>query len=136
MRGLFGLGLALCLLLAFGGTAAAQTAGSCPVGQYRAEYFANRTLSGSPASAGCEGSIDNDWGGAPAGKGVAADNFSVRRRGRHLHLQRAGRRRGGRRCGREALVDGCERSAVAKGACQRVFGTLPPGSTLSSGAEC
>ncbi len=60
MRGLFGLGLALCLLLAFGGTAAAQTAGSCPVGQYRAEYFANRTLSGSPASAGCEGSIHND----------------------------------------------------------------------------
>jgi glucose/arabinose dehydrogenase len=51
---------------------------SCSVGQYRAEYFSNKTLTGSPSSILCEGSpLAHDWGGgAPAGLGP--DNFSAR----------------------------------------------------------
>ena len=51
---------------------------TCPAGQFRAEYFANRTLAGTPALVRCEAAIDNDWGtGAPA-PGIPADDFSVR----------------------------------------------------------
>jgi RHS repeat-associated protein len=55
-------------------------AGSCPLDQYKASYFANQTLSGTPSGERCEGAIDNDWGtaGGPSGVGVGADNFSVR----------------------------------------------------------
>ncbi len=56
---------------------------SCPAGQYRAEYFPNRTLSGSAATILCETApLTRYWGnGAPAGMGVAADDFSARWRG-------------------------------------------------------
>lgn len=58
------------------------TAADCPVGQYLAEYYANRTFSGSPVVRRCEATIDNYWGvGAPAG--VAVDGFSVRWTGQH-----------------------------------------------------
>ncbi|MGQ9768894.1 MAG: PA14 domain-containing protein, partial [Anaerolineae bacterium] len=52
-------------------------------GQYRAEYFANPNLSGSPALVRCEGwPIRHDWGsGSPAG-GVPGDGFSARWSGR------------------------------------------------------
>ena len=47
--------------------------------QYKAEYFNNRTLSGTPVVTRCENwPIKYDWGnGSPVG-GVASDNFSVR----------------------------------------------------------
>jgi hypothetical protein len=52
------------------------------VGQYRAEYYNNRTLSGSPAFTRCENSINYDWGTGSPGTGVGVDNFSVRWTGR------------------------------------------------------
>jgi glucose/arabinose dehydrogenase len=57
---------------------------SCPAGRYKAEYFPNRTLSGSPATVVCETApLARHWGkGAPAGMGVAADDFSARWTGR------------------------------------------------------
>ena len=53
---------------------------SCPAGQYRAQYFPNRTLSGTPTSTVCEAApLARNWGaGAPAGAGVRADDFSAR----------------------------------------------------------
>ncbi|BCX03838.1 MAG: hypothetical protein KatS3mg053_1776 [Candidatus Roseilinea sp.] len=50
----------------------------CP-GQYRAEYFANRDLSGSPVLVRCEGwPIRHDWSGGSPGSGVPDDGFSAR----------------------------------------------------------
>ena len=50
---------------------------TCPAGQYRAEYFPNTTLAGSPTVTACEATLDHQWGsGGPAG--VGADNFSAR----------------------------------------------------------
>jgi glucose/arabinose dehydrogenase len=55
------------------------TVASCPTGQYRASYFANRTLTGTPAAVRCETAINNNWGsGSPPGTGVGPNNFSVR----------------------------------------------------------
>ncbi len=54
----------------------------CP-GQYRAEYFANRDLSGSPVLVRCEGwPIRHDWAGGSPGSGVPDDSFSARWSGR------------------------------------------------------
>ncbi len=50
---------------------------SCP-NQYKAEYFNNKTLSGSPTYVRCEGSINYDWGSGGPGNGIGNDNFSVR----------------------------------------------------------
>jgi hypothetical protein len=51
---------------------------SCP-GQYKAEYFSNRTLSGTPTFTRCEGwPISRNWGTGGPGNGVPNDNFSVR----------------------------------------------------------
>jgi glucose/arabinose dehydrogenase len=51
----------------------------CPSGQWRASYFANRTLAGTPAGERCEAALDNSWGsGGPTGVGVGTDNFSAR----------------------------------------------------------
>jgi hypothetical protein len=56
----------------------------CPVGQYTAQYYANRTLNGNPTTTRCETSINNNWGTAgPSGVGVGVDSFSVRWTGRH-----------------------------------------------------
>jgi glucose/arabinose dehydrogenase len=56
----------------------------CPVGQFRAEYFNNRSLSGTPSRVRCEPApINYDWGsGAPPGTGLGPDEFSVRWTGR------------------------------------------------------
>jgi glucose/arabinose dehydrogenase len=65
-------------------TATAYTAtygevAGCPIGQFRASYFANRTLSGTPATVRCETGLNNSWGtGGPPGTGVGPDNFSAR----------------------------------------------------------
>jgi hypothetical protein len=52
---------------------------TCAPGQFRAEYFNNRTLSGTPVLVRCESApLTHDWGhGSPASE-VNADNFSVR----------------------------------------------------------
>jgi glucose/arabinose dehydrogenase len=55
----------------------------CPVGQYRAEYFNNRTLSGEPVLVRCVvAPVDHNWGNGSPAPGVATDNFSIRWRGR------------------------------------------------------
>ncbi|MBN8226600.1 PQQ-dependent sugar dehydrogenase [Corallococcus macrosporus] len=55
----------------------------CPPGQYRAEYFGNRDLEGSPARVRCESApLENFWGtGSPVPE-VGPDDFSVRWTGR------------------------------------------------------
>jgi hypothetical protein len=51
---------------------------TCPIGQFRAEYFNNRTLQGNPVFVRCETSIDHNWGTGGPGNGVPNDRFSVR----------------------------------------------------------
>ena len=65
---------------ATGGTYTANF--SCAVGEYRAEYFANRTLTGTPLFTRCETAINNNWGTGGPGNGIPNDNFSVRWTGR------------------------------------------------------
>jgi hypothetical protein len=63
------------------GTAATyqQIPAGCASSQWRASYFANRTLSGTPAGERCEAAVDYNWGSAgPTGVGVGTDNFSAR----------------------------------------------------------
>jgi hypothetical protein len=55
---------------------------ACPTGEWKAEYFTNLTLTGSPAVTRCEQAIDNGWGTGSPVAGVGADNFSVRWSGR------------------------------------------------------
>jgi PKD repeat protein len=51
----------------------------CSSGQWKASYYANQTLSGTPVTERCETAVDNDWGGgSPSGAGVGPDSFSVR----------------------------------------------------------
>jgi PKD repeat protein len=61
-------------------------AGACPAGQWRAEYFTNRTLSGSPALTRCELAIDYSWGTGSPATGIGTNNFSVRWTGRFSFL--------------------------------------------------
>jgi hypothetical protein len=57
----------------------AATPSSCPTGQYRASYFPNRTLTGTPTTVRCETAVNYNWGsGSPPGTGVGPNNFSVR----------------------------------------------------------
>lgn len=71
-----------------GGGAVAQfrwerVSSSCSIGQYRAEYYNNRALRGSPTFVRCENPpINYDWGSGGPGHGVGNDNFSVRWTGR------------------------------------------------------
>lgn len=51
---------------------------TCSTGQFKAEYFNNRSLSGSPVYSRCENSISHNWGNSGPGNGVNSDNFSVR----------------------------------------------------------
>jgi hypothetical protein len=54
---------------------------TCPV--YRAAYYDNRNLSGSPKFIQCEDwPINHDWGSGGPGNGVGNDNFSARWTGR------------------------------------------------------
>jgi N-acetylmuramoyl-L-alanine amidase len=62
-----------------------QTVNSCgniPAGQYCAEYYNSRDLSGAPVLVRNEGNINYDWGNGSPGSGVNNDNFSARWRGR------------------------------------------------------
>jgi chitodextrinase len=51
---------------------------TCPTGQFRGEYFANATLTGSPARAVCEPKVDFDWALNGPGAPLPSDKFSVR----------------------------------------------------------
>ncbi|MFN8484289.1 MAG: PA14 domain-containing protein [Anaerolineae bacterium] len=56
---------------------------SCPSGQYKAEYYNNKTLSGTPILTRCESApINYDWVGGGPGNGVNNNSFSVRWTGR------------------------------------------------------
>jgi len=50
---------------------------ACPIGQFRSEYYNNRSLSGSPTFTKCESDVNYDWGWGGPGNGVSDDNFSV-----------------------------------------------------------
>jgi hypothetical protein len=57
----------------------AATTVNCSSDQYKAEYFNNRHLSGSPTLTRCESwPINHDWGSGGPGGGVGTDNFSAR----------------------------------------------------------
>ena len=56
----------------FGGSAV-----TCPAGSFRAEFFANTSLSGAPVMTRCESSVNVSWGSGSPGAGLY-DNFSVR----------------------------------------------------------
>ena len=55
---------------------------ACTTGQYRAEYYNNTGLTGTPAFTRCESGIAYDWGTGGPGNGIGNDNFSVRWTGR------------------------------------------------------
>lgn len=56
-----------------------KTTGLTCTNQYKAEYFNNVTLSGSPTFSRCESwPLNANWGSGGPGNGVGADNFSVR----------------------------------------------------------
>ena len=50
----------------------------CTTGQFYAEYFANRTLTGASAFTRCEATIANTWGAGGPGNGLPNDSFSIR----------------------------------------------------------
>jgi hypothetical protein len=53
---------------------------SCPAGQYRAEYYPNRTLTAPASTVWCEAAPLARWmgSGGPTGTGVGVDDFSAR----------------------------------------------------------
>jgi hypothetical protein len=51
---------------------------ACARGQWLAQYFNNKTLSGAPVRSQCEAVIDHAWGWHAPPSGVAGDGFSVR----------------------------------------------------------
>ena len=56
----------------------------CPDNEFKAEYFSNKTLSGSPTFSQCEATIDHDWpNGTGPGNGVGNNYFSTRFTGNH-----------------------------------------------------
>jgi uncharacterized repeat protein (TIGR01451 family) len=56
----------------------AQPPPTCQTGQFQADYFSNRDLTGSSALTRCENAINNDWGQGGPGAPVPVDNFSAR----------------------------------------------------------
>ncbi len=55
----------------------------CPVGQFRAQYYNNLTLSGNPVLTRCEAyPLNYNWGNGGPGSGVNTNNFSARWQGR------------------------------------------------------
>ena len=59
--------------------------GACPAGQFYAEYYNNRNLTGTPVFTRCEAApINYDWGTGGPGNGIGVDDFSVRWSGQFL----------------------------------------------------
>jgi PKD repeat protein len=54
----------------------------CAPGRWIADYFNNRTLSGTPAFGRCDAAVNFDWGAGRPGKGISTNNFSARWIGR------------------------------------------------------
>jgi glucose/arabinose dehydrogenase len=53
--------------------------GSCPTGQFNAQYFNGATPSGTPVISGCEATpLNHDWGQGSPGAGVNTDNWSAK----------------------------------------------------------
>jgi fibronectin type 3 domain-containing protein len=59
-------------------TPQAPASTECTADQYRAEYFDNNSLSGTPVAVDCEDAIDNDWGHGGPPQLTVVDNFSIR----------------------------------------------------------
>jgi RNase P/RNase MRP subunit p29 len=59
-------------------TACAPPPTSCTAGEFTSEYFANTTLSGTPALSRCETKVDYSWSGGSPDPSVPSDNFSAR----------------------------------------------------------
>lgn len=60
-------------------TAAPVAAVSCAAGLWKADYYANTTLTGTPRKSLCDSSINENWGnGHPAGISLPNDRFGVR----------------------------------------------------------
>jgi pimeloyl-ACP methyl ester carboxylesterase/LysM repeat protein len=57
------------------------TTPSIPTNIWKAEYFNNNSLNGSPTFTKEENQINNDWGSGGPGNGIENDNFSVRWQG-------------------------------------------------------
>ncbi|MGW2618332.1 fibronectin type III domain-containing protein [Streptomyces sp. NPDC001500] len=72
----------LCLATALTGLAfpvTAEAAVNCAAGVWKAQYYANTTLTGTPKSTVCDASIAENYGlGDPAGVTLPRDNFGVR----------------------------------------------------------
>jgi glucose/arabinose dehydrogenase len=51
--------------------------GNCSAGTFRARYYNNMTLSGTPVVDQCEAAINHDWGTSSPASGVNADGFSA-----------------------------------------------------------
>jgi uncharacterized protein with LGFP repeats len=58
-----------------------QNDSSIPTNIWKAEYFNNNALNGSPTFTRQENQIDNNWGSGGPGNGIGNDNFSVRWQG-------------------------------------------------------
>jgi uncharacterized protein with LGFP repeats len=58
-----------------------QNNSSIPTNIWKAEYFNNNALNGSPTFTRQESQIDNNWGSGGPGNGIGNDNFSVRWQG-------------------------------------------------------
>nr|WP_255604430.1 PA14 domain-containing protein [Oscillochloris sp. ZM17-4] len=55
---------------------------TCPPGYFRAEYFDNKTLAGTPAFVRCEDEINRDWSQGNVGYNIGSNAFSARWSGR------------------------------------------------------
>ena len=51
---------------------------TCPNGQFRAQYFSNASLNGSPVRTACDPKVDFDWADGQPAASVPADGFSTR----------------------------------------------------------
>ncbi len=51
---------------------------TCTASQFKATYFSNTSLSGTPVLTRCETTIDNTWNGGSPDPSVPTDNFSAR----------------------------------------------------------
>ena len=69
-----------------GAAAPTVPAGTCPAGQFYAEYFNNLTLTGTAVSGGCVNApINYTWGtGGPGIQGIGTNHYSVRWTGNFL----------------------------------------------------
>jgi hypothetical protein len=59
-------------------TAPSPQPSTCASGEWKAEFFANSTLSSSPALTRCDGAVSFDWGYGQPAASVPADKFSAR----------------------------------------------------------